>query len=140
MLFLVSAIYVRQAAGTYLLRIVPDAAAALALILPAALQIHEIEPPDGTVEADAVPANAVPDATEPSTGVRMRVPPLEIVETYVMVMAPLDCDKATVFTLPVAAGEVQPESSGAPLAAFSETATLAEPAKDNPSVTFARTV
>lgn len=65
---------VRQLAGTYLDWMVPAVAAVLALVLPAALQIQEMEPADGTVPE----VNAPPEATEPSIGVRVKVAPLSI--------------------------------------------------------------
>ena len=58
--------------------IVPAVAAVLALLLPAALQIQLIEPADGIVEADDVPARATPAAVLPSTGVSVNVAPPSI--------------------------------------------------------------
>lgn len=55
-------------------------------------------------------------------------------------MAPVVASIATLVTFFVAAGDVQPEANGVPFAAFSAIAVLADEAKDNPSVTFARTV
>lgn len=114
----------------------PDAAAVLAFVVPADLQIQEIEPAVGTVPE----ANATPEATLPSTGVMISVPPLSIPDTYVTVIAPFEAVIPTELTALVDDGAVQPEANGAPLAAFSETEVFAAPAKDKPSVTLARTV
>lgn len=60
--------------------------------------------------------------------------------SYVMVIRPVVSSIPTDATLSVAPGAVQPEAKGAPFAAFSDTAALAEAARDKPSVTLARIV
>jgi hypothetical protein len=69
---------------------VPAEAAALLTVLPADLHNQEIDPAVGIVDAVLVPANAAPLAVLPSTGVKINVCPLSIVEAYVIVIAPVD--------------------------------------------------
>lgn len=54
---------------------VPLPAAALAVVLSFDAQIQVIDPVLGMVDPVVVPANAVPAAVEPSTGVNIRVAP-----------------------------------------------------------------
>lgn len=102
------------------------------------MQDQVTEPPVGTVEEVLEPTRA----ELPEVGVTKIVFAVEAATAvvYVMVMTPVASAIATEATLFVAAGEVHPEEKADALAAFSATATLAEPANDNPSVTFARTV
>lgn len=94
-----------------------------------------MEPAVGIVPA----ASAVPAAVVPLTGTRINVP-LPATAERVAVMKPEVASIVTPVTLVVADGADQPEANGVPLAAFSDTATLAESISDRASVTFARTV